>query len=202
MTGPRSPEPPRDGGDRDLLSDLIDAAAAPGRAHEVRGAEVPLQVLRQGEATPTPRRSGRILARAAAATLTTKIVSASLVAAAVGGTVVAGATGHLPGQHARRPAVHSSSVPGAPRSSGPHPGSHAGSSPPSTGRTATSSTARSSASRSPGASSGHPKAVPSSASTRVSTSSVHGKPSKGQPTKTHPGKSKSPGARSSRRAGP
>nr|BFE64021.1 hypothetical protein GCM10020063_085470 [Dactylosporangium thailandense] len=75
----------------DRLDDLLSAAAAPGRRHELRGEEEAVAGFRQ-EYRPRnaparrPRRKRRLLA----------VVAAAVVAVGVGGTAFAASTGRLP----------------------------------------------------------------------------------------------------------
>jgi hypothetical protein len=175
VTRPPAGEPRPDGVGRDALGELLDAAAAPGRAHELSGMEQPLTVLRQAGAEQAPRRRGRLVARIAAATLTTKIAAVSLVAAAVGGTVVAGATGHLPGEHVRP--HHAVPTSGAPDSGGSGGATRPGKSSSGTPSTTASSTgaASTSATATPSDSASAPRSSgPASSSTSTLHASVHG----------------------------
>ncbi|WP_433612506.1 hypothetical protein ACQP2P_01525 [Dactylosporangium sp. CA-139114] len=75
----------------DRLHDLLSAAAAPGRRHELRGEEEAVAAFRQEYRPRTaparrPRRKRRLLA----------VVATAVVAVGVGGTAFAASTGHLP----------------------------------------------------------------------------------------------------------
>ncbi|MEV6235377.1 hypothetical protein [Lentzea sp. NPDC051838] len=85
----------RNHGDRnDRLSDLLAAASAPARDHELAGEQAAVAAFRAARLTTAPQRRRHKM-------LTIKIAAAA--AAAFGGIALAAAAGALPGQHREDP---------------------------------------------------------------------------------------------------
>ncbi len=107
----------------DALADLLMAAAAPARDHELAGEEEALAAFRVARLTPAtqPRRREMIKSGIAKA-LTLKL---ALAAAATGGVALAASTGHLPGPlggagHATHASSSATANPAAAGSSATH----------------------------------------------------------------------------------
>ncbi|SFR29877.1 hypothetical protein SAMN04488564_12266 [Lentzea waywayandensis] len=95
----------RTGNDR--LSELLAAAAAPAREHELAGERAAMAAFRDARlATAPQRRRPWMLKTALANVLTVKI--AAVAAAAAGGIALAAATGTLPGQPREEPVLPTS----------------------------------------------------------------------------------------------
>jgi hypothetical protein len=100
----------RPAGGSNALADLLAAAAAPARNHELAREEEAIAAFRAARLSPVPQPRRRPMIRTSLArVLTLKIAAAATAALAAGGVALAASTGHLPSQlGGASPAAHAS----------------------------------------------------------------------------------------------